>query len=71
MRWRNCQPYTMLPAARYKQWKTLDLVFSPLNFGGGMTARSRYRSDKFSKSPRAHGARQIMNLYCGSKSLPS
>ncbi len=31
----KCQPYTMLPAARYKQWKTLDLVFSPLNFGGG------------------------------------
>ena len=31
----KCQPYTMLPAAKYKQWKTLDLVFSPLNFGGG------------------------------------
>lgn len=30
----RCQPYTMLPAQRYKQWKTLDLVFYPLNFLG-------------------------------------
>lgn len=30
----RCQPYTMLPADRYKQWKTLDLVFYPLNFLG-------------------------------------
>jgi len=30
----KCQPYTMLPAAKYKQWKTLDLTFYPLNFGG-------------------------------------
>ena len=28
----KCQPYTMLPADKYKQWKTLDLVFYPLNF---------------------------------------
>jgi len=28
----KCQPYTMLPAEKYKQWKTLDLVFYPLNF---------------------------------------
>jgi hypothetical protein len=26
----RCQPYTMLPADKYKQWKTLDLVFYPL-----------------------------------------
>lgn len=31
----KCQPYTMLPAAKYKLWKTLDLVFYPMNFGGG------------------------------------
>jgi hypothetical protein len=30
----KCQPYTMLPAAAYKHWKTLDLTFYPLNFGG-------------------------------------
>ncbi len=31
----KCQPYTMLPADRYKDWKTLDLIFFPLNFSGG------------------------------------
>ncbi len=30
----KCQPYTMLPAEKYKQWKTLDLVIYPLNFLG-------------------------------------
>jgi len=30
----RCQPYTMLPADKYKQWKRLDLVFFPLNFDG-------------------------------------
>ncbi len=30
----KCQPYTMLPAEKYKRWKTLDLVFFPLNFAG-------------------------------------
>ncbi len=30
----KCQPYTMLPAEKYKRWKTLDLVFFPLNFLG-------------------------------------
>jgi hypothetical protein len=30
----RCQPYTMLPANRYEEWKTLDLTFSPLNFAG-------------------------------------
>jgi hypothetical protein len=28
----RCQPYTMLPANRYEEWKSLDLTFSPLNF---------------------------------------
>lgn len=28
----KCQPYTMLPPEKYKQWKTLDLVFYPINF---------------------------------------
>jgi hypothetical protein len=28
----KCQPYTMLPADKYEQWKTLGLVFFPLNF---------------------------------------
>jgi hypothetical protein len=30
----RCQPFTMLPANRYEEWKTLDLTFSPLNFSG-------------------------------------
>jgi hypothetical protein len=30
----KCQPYTMLPPEKYKQWKTLDLVFYPMNFFG-------------------------------------
>jgi hypothetical protein len=30
----RCQPYTMLPANKYEEWKTLDLTFSPLNFSG-------------------------------------
>jgi len=30
----KCQPYTMLPAEKYKDWKTLDLIFSPMNFPG-------------------------------------
>jgi len=27
----RCQPYTMLPADQYKQWKKLDLTFFPMN----------------------------------------
>jgi outer membrane biosynthesis protein TonB len=30
----KCQPYTMLPTKRYKQWRTIHLVFYPMNFGG-------------------------------------
>jgi hypothetical protein len=30
----RCQPYTMLPAEKYKQWKTLDLMIFPLNLLG-------------------------------------
>lgn len=30
----RCQPYTMLPAQKYKQWKRLDLTFYPMNFRG-------------------------------------
>lgn len=30
----KCQPYTMLPPDKYKQWKKLDLVFYPLDFPG-------------------------------------
>jgi hypothetical protein len=29
-----CQPYAMLPADRYKEWKVLDLVFTPQDFAG-------------------------------------
>jgi hypothetical protein len=28
----KCQPYTMLPADHYEQWKTLDLVVHPHNY---------------------------------------
>jgi hypothetical protein len=30
-----CQPYAMLPADRYGEWKVLDLNFTPQDFGGG------------------------------------
>jgi outer membrane biosynthesis protein TonB len=29
-----CQPYTMLPADKYEEWKVLDLNFTPKDFGG-------------------------------------
>jgi hypothetical protein len=29
-----CQPYTMLPADRYREWKVLDLNFTPQDFAG-------------------------------------
>jgi hypothetical protein len=31
----KCQPYAMLPADRYDQWRMLDLSFSPQDFKGG------------------------------------
>jgi len=30
----NCQPYKMLPADLYEEWKVLDLPFSPRDLGG-------------------------------------
>lgn len=30
-----CQPYAMLPADKYDQWRMLDLSFSPKDFKGG------------------------------------
>lgn len=30
-----CQPYAMLPADRYGEWKVLDLSFTPRDFAGG------------------------------------
>jgi hypothetical protein len=30
----KCQPYTMLPADKYKAWKTLDLIVGPMSFPG-------------------------------------
>jgi hypothetical protein len=30
-----CQPYAMLPAGRYGEWKVLDLNFTPQDFAGG------------------------------------
>lgn len=27
-----CQPYTMLPSERYKEWKVIDLTFTPRDF---------------------------------------
>lgn len=29
-----CQPYAMLPADRYQEWKSLDLTFTPQDFTG-------------------------------------
>lgn len=31
----DCQPYAMLPADKYKEWKVLDLSFTPQDFTGG------------------------------------
>ncbi len=31
---RACQPYAMLPADKYNEWKVLDLSFTPQDFGG-------------------------------------
>jgi hypothetical protein len=31
----KCQPYAMLPAERYDQWRMLDLSFTPKDFRGG------------------------------------
>lgn len=30
-----CQPYRMLPADKYGEWKVMDLPFTPRDFGGG------------------------------------
>jgi hypothetical protein len=30
----KCQPYSMLPKDKYDEWRTLDLIFSPMNFSG-------------------------------------
>jgi hypothetical protein len=32
---RKCQPYSFLPAAKYEEWKLLDLSFSPRGLLGG------------------------------------
>jgi hypothetical protein len=32
---RACQPYAMLPLDKYKEWKVLDLSFTPQDFAGG------------------------------------
>jgi hypothetical protein len=32
---RKCQPYNMLPPDKYKDWKTLDLSFTPHDMAGG------------------------------------
>ncbi len=29
-----CQPYSMLPADKYNEWRILDLAFTPRDFGG-------------------------------------
>jgi len=31
----KCQPYAMLPADRYNEWRMLDLSFMPKDFKGG------------------------------------
>ena len=30
-----CQPYKVLPADKYNEWKVLDLAFTPRDFRGG------------------------------------
>jgi hypothetical protein len=31
----SCQPYTMLPADKYQEWRSVDLTLTPRDFGGG------------------------------------
>ncbi|WP_424631018.1 cell envelope integrity protein TolA [Bradyrhizobium sp. SYSU BS000235] len=30
----SCQPYTMLPADKYNEWRSVDLTYTPRDFGG-------------------------------------
>ena len=30
----GCQPYSMLPADRYGEWKVLEMSFTPQDFAG-------------------------------------
>ena len=32
---KECQPYAFLPAEKYRDWKVLDLTFSPRDMAGG------------------------------------
>lgn len=32
---KSCQPYTMLPADKYNEWRNVDLTFTPRDFSGG------------------------------------
>lgn len=32
---KDCQPYAFLPPDRYREWKALDVTFSPKEMGGG------------------------------------
>ena len=32
---KDCQPYTFLPAGKYREWRVLDLSFSPREMAGG------------------------------------
>jgi hypothetical protein len=32
---KECQPYAFLPAEKYREWKVLDLSFSPRDMAGG------------------------------------
>ena len=31
----KCQPYNMLPADKYQEWKSLDMRFTPEDLGQG------------------------------------
>jgi hypothetical protein len=32
---KECQPYAFLPPDRYREWKSLDVTFSPKEMAGG------------------------------------
>ena len=32
---KECQPFAFLPAEKYKEWKVLDLSFTPRDMAGG------------------------------------
>ena len=61
-----CQPYAMLPADRYGEWKVLDLSFTPQDFGASdrlksfLLVRPSHRCNKIQRSCRMRPAPSVL-----------